>query len=155
MTLRTVFLTIGFALLAGSISTPLLADQMINLDVPLSMVIPSDTCTTQAIALSGPVHLSYEMAINKNSIHIHSHSNTQGVSGIGLVDGLRYNLVMGSNVEINLNGTAPVELMTNTDFALIGQGQAANLRVRLVSHTTVNANGNITVEFVKGSIVCQ
>ena len=158
MKLRTVFITIGFALAGGSISAPLMADQFVNLDVPLSMVIPSNACTTQAIALNGPVHMSFSLTINNNSIHMHTHTNSQDVSGVGLVDGLRYNLVMGSNGDanfINFTGAPPLEMQTNSDYDLIGQGSAPNMRMRLVTHTTVNANGTVAVEFVKGSIVCQ
>ena len=155
MKLRTVFITIGFALLGGVVSAPLMADQLIssNVDAPFSLVLGS-TCT-QAIALNGALHMTFSITANDNSTHIHSHANSQDISGVGLVDGSRYSLIMGNNTEINSNSALPMEMQTSNDFALVGQGSAPNMRVRVVSHITVNANGTVTVEFSKGSIVCQ
>ena len=155
MKLRTVFITIGFALLGGVVSAPLMADQSIssNVDAPFNLVL-SSTCT-QAIALNGALHMTFSITVNDNSTHIHSHANSQDISGVGLVDGSRYTLIIGNNTEFNSNSALPMEMQTSNDFALVGQGSAPNMRVRVVSHITVNANGTVTVEFSKGSIVCQ
>ena len=147
----------GFALLGGGVSAPLLADQLIssNVDAPLTLVVPSSTCTTQAIALNGPVHMTFSITVNNNSTHVHSHANSQDISGVGLVDGSRYTLIIGNNGEFNFNSALPMEMQTSNDFDLVGQGSAPNMHVRVVSHMTVNANGTVIVEFSKGSIVCQ
>jgi hypothetical protein len=158
MKLRTVCVAVGFALLQGVVSAPLLADQLItsNVTAPLSIVVQSGTCTTpQAIALSGQLHMSFSITTNNNATHIHSHANSQNISGIGLIDGSRYTLVIVNNGEFNFNGVPPLELQSSSDSDLISQGSTPNLHVRLISHMTVNANGDVTVEFLKGSIVCK
>jgi hypothetical protein len=72
-----------------------------------------------------------------------------------LVDGLKYNLVNGGSYNLNINGAQQMEMMMNSDYDLISQGSAPNLRVRLVVHFTIDSNGNPTAEFIKGSTVCK
>ena len=154
MTKRS-FLAMGFMLFGGALAAPLMAEQLVQMDTPVEMVVSSNPCTNQAIALSGKVHVLMNITTNGNSVHIQIHTNTQDVTGTGLVDGLKYNLVNGGTYNININGAQQMEMMMNCDYDLISQGSAPNQRVRMMVHFTIDANGNPTAEFVKGSSVCK
>ena len=149
------FFPIGLFCLAGLCSAPIMAEQLTNIDVPVNMVVPSNACTGQAIAFQGDSHTLINVSVNNNSVHFQSHLNVQGVAGVGLTDGAKYILADGSTFNINVNGAPPVEVQTNLDFSLIGRAQAPDMRLRLLFHTTVDAQGNVTADFVKASIVCQ
>src|ERR1044071_7163514 len=101
---KRAFLAMGFMLFGGAFSALLMAEQVVQIDTPVEMVVSSNTCTNQAIALSGKIHISMNVTSNSNSLHIQIHSNTQDVNGTGLVDGLKYNLVNGSSLNLNING---------------------------------------------------
>jgi hypothetical protein len=143
----------ALAFLAVSCSATLFADS--NFDAPLSTVVAPNSCSSQAIAFQGSVHFTQNITQNKNSVHMSLHGNTQDVKGTGLTDGSNYVLVNGTNVEINSNAGLPSVMDINVDMGLIGQGAAPNLRIRFLLHTTMDANGVVTAEFVKSSTVCQ
>ena len=146
-----------FAIAAGSFGlalTPTLAAADQTNDNPVAMVTTTNSCS-QAVALTGTAHFFTTLTINNNSIHVKVHSNTDNVSGVGLTDGSKYNLVSGSNVEFNLNGVPPFEFLVNVDANLVGQGAAPNLRTQMLVHITVDAAGNTTAEFVKATTVCR
>jgi hypothetical protein len=150
------FLTIGLVSLGAMCSQTLMADPANQwLDIPVAMVIPSSTCTPQAIAFEGTSHTVTHVTITKNSFLLQIHMNMQNVTGTGLLDGSKYNLIEGNDMEMRMTGAGPFDAQMNMEFSLIGQGQAPNSRLRVVLHVTVDANGNTTADFVKGSLVCQ
>jgi hypothetical protein len=142
------------ALLAASCSVPVFADSN-SFDSPVATVIPPSACSSQAIAFQGTVHFTQNIVQNKNSLHMTIHGNTQGVKGTGLTDGSNYILVDGTNLEMNSNAGAPLVMDINVDMGVIGQGAAPNFRIRFLLHTTTDANGDMTAQFVKASTVCQ
>jgi len=154
---KGTFITAGVFVLGNIICAPLMAERTSTLDSPLEMVMPSNSCTNQPIALHGTVHSFISVTSNANSSHLEMHTNTQGVSGTGLVDGVKYNLVNGANLQVNFNGNSgpQMEMMMNTDYDMISQGSAPNLRARLVIHFTIDAKGTVTATFVKGSTICK
>jgi hypothetical protein len=147
----------GFALLAVAGCLPVMAENTINLDSPVAMVVAKNACTNQALAVHGTAHSVVNVSINKNtpSLHLQSHINMQDVSATGLDDGAKYTVLSVNNTVINLNGLPPVEWQMTFDFGLIGQGQAPNMRIRMLVHSTVDENGNVTADFLKADIVCQ
>ncbi|HEY6185394.1 MAG TPA: hypothetical protein VIW67_24360 [Terriglobales bacterium] len=152
---KGTFTVIGFALLAAISSVPLMADQWVNTEIPVGTVVAANACTNQAVAFQGTAHNTVNITINNNSFHAKMHLNMQNVSGTGLSDGAKYNVVDVSNLEINMSGLPPVETQSVVEFGLIGAGQAANMRIHMAVHITVNANGDVTAEFGKSDIICQ
>src|ERR1043165_7272379 len=151
----STFTKFGAVLLGAFVSLPLMADQFINADVPIGIVVPTGICGNQSIAFGGTAHAFVNVTTNKNSLHIRLHLNVQDVSGISLIDGTKYNLVGAQDTEINASGMPPVEAQTNMDFGFIGQGPAPNSRLRFVIHTTVSANGGVSAEVVKAYVMCE
>src|SRR4051812_32101659 len=121
---KSTFITTGLFVLGNIICAPLMAEKANSVDSPLEMVIASNSCTNQPIALHGVVHSFIDVTSSANSFHLQMHTNTQGVSGTGLVDGLKYNLVNGTNIIVNSNGNSgsQMEMMVNADYDLISQG---------------------------------
>lgn len=140
--------------MAASCAAPMMAEQLVNTSAPVSMVA-TNLCNGQNIALQGATHLTWNMTTNNNSTHLQVHINAQGVSGIGMTDGARYILVDGTNIDNKITGALPLDMRTNVDFALIGNGAAANSRIRMMTHITVDAAGHVSLEFEKSSVVCQ
>jgi hypothetical protein len=154
MKIKTLF-AVGVSCLGSLWSIPMMAQQVTNVDIPLNVVIPANACTGQAIAFEGNSHAVINVTINNNSIHFQSHYNMHGVTGVGLTNGAKYLLVEAGGDTMNINGATPIEATINTDVGLIGAGQAPNMRLRIVSHITIDATGKVTAEFLKSSIVCQ
>jgi hypothetical protein len=154
---KGTFFTVGVFVLGNIVCAPLMAERTVSLNSSVEMVIPSNACTSQPIALHGTVHMFINYTSNANSFHFEMHTNTQDVTGVGLVDGMKYNLVNGSNINVNsnTNSGSQMEMMLNGEFDLIGQGSAPNQRARFVIHVTTDANGNVTADFVKGSTICN
>lgn len=152
MNLRRSF-SIGLFVVA-SCSAPMFADQLVNTSSPVSMVA-TNLCNGQNIALQGATHLTWNLSTNNNSTHVQIHINSQGVSGVGMTDGAKYILVNGTNIDTKMTGALPFDMRTNVDFALIGNGEAANSRIRMITHITVDAGGNVSLEFEKSTVVCQ
>ena len=78
------------------------------------------------------------------------------VSGIGLTSGDTYRAVGGMvSTSKTTSDYAPI-IMTYVDtFNLIGQGPGNNSYLHIVEHMTLNANGDVTVDFVKVRTECK
>jgi len=74
--------------------------------------------------------------------HLIVEVNAQGVKAVGPT-GAAYQLPGGFWMEMNVTPGATTQTETDV-FNVIGQGSAPNFTVRGVTHTTVNANGNVT-----------
>jgi len=132
----------------------MVAEQLANSSTPVSMVA-TNLCNGQNIALQGDTHFSWNLTSNDNSTHLQVHINAQGISGVGMTDGAKYILVNGTNIDTKMTGALPMDMRTNVDYALIGNGAAANSRIRMITHITIDATGHVSLEFEKSTVVCQ
>jgi len=90
---------------------------------------------------------SFQIATNETltpsgAYHVILEGNAQGVKAVAPT-GATYQLPGGFWMEMNMTPGATTQTETDV-FNVIGQGSAPNFTVRGVTHTTVNANGDVT-----------
>ena len=84
----------------------------------------------------------HETLTPSGGYHLGVEGNAQGVKAVAPT-GATYQLPGGFWMEMNVTPGATTQTETDV-FNVIGQGTAPNFTVRGVTHTTVNANGNVT-----------
>jgi hypothetical protein len=108
------------------------------------------------VALSGNLHDLFTMTIDGNGgIHLDVSDNPQGVSGVGLTTGNKY---QGTGVtrfgtSSTAGGTSEFTFLNN--FRIIGSGPGNNLMVHEDFHVTVNPDGTVTSYHDNFSITCM
>lgn len=106
------------------------------------------------IDLTGEVHAVFSVTVDANGgVHISTHFNNVGVSGIGLTTGDRYHAAGPNHFVSNSRGTQN-ELTFVNDFLLVAPGSGNNLRIHELVHVTVDANGEITAEVNSLAVDC-
>ena len=106
------------------------------------------------VSLSGDIHSVFHVTLDgRGGAHVVVIHNPQGVSGVGLTTGARYQGV-GTHQDV-FNATVGVEETTVTTSQIIGQGPGNNLLMHEVVHTTVLASGAVTSFHDNVSIECQ
>jgi hypothetical protein len=88
------------------------------------------------------------------NIHIHSTSNLHG-DGVGLTTGVNYVLNSVATANFNNNGGGATNQTLWQDAVAVAQGNVPNFLFQQTEHFTVNANGDITVNFDKSFVKCQ
>ena len=110
-------------------------------------------CTGDVVTLTGQIIVVSSVNQVGSSIHVHSLTNPQGVTGVS-TSGATYQVT--GNGQMRFNGTAGGQstMQFVNNIGLIGQGRAVNLVGHQVSHLTVNGNGDITVDIEFENINC-
>jgi hypothetical protein len=117
-----------------------------------------DSCTGEGVHVTGTVHLVTVLTIDATGgTHTEMHFNVQGVSGVGLISGIKYRGIHTETHSSTSNGPAPSESTTVIDIKLISQGASSNLTIRdVLFHVTVNAGGTVTASIDKlATTECQ
>ena len=124
-----------------------------------SSIFPVDTvaivpCTLDVVELTGDQHDVFDFTINSNGgFHVKLQVTPQGLSGLDLMTGAKYQETGVFGYEFNVN--VGQVFTGRNDFRLISQGQAANYLVHDNEHVTVDANGNFTAFHDNFSIECE
>lgn len=84
----------------------------------------------------------HETPTPSGAYHLAVEGNAQGVKAVAPT-GATYQLPGGFWMEMNVTPGATTQTETDV-FNIVGQGSAPNFTVRGVTHTTVNANGDVT-----------
>jgi len=108
------------------------------------------------VLLSGFLHALSTTTINGNNVRAKFHFQPQGIKGVGLVTGDKYqaNGVTQDQLKGSLvNGQYEETFINN--FRIIGQGNGNNLLMHETFHVTVNANGALTVLIDKIESDCK
>jgi hypothetical protein len=115
-----------------------------------------DICGLDLTHTDGNLHTVFSFTENENRVSGGFHFQPQGAK---LVDEFG-RVYSGTGVgrghfsePVDDNGA--VTFSTVDSFKLIGHGDAPNFLAQLVTHVTINANGDVTVEFEKGSEQCK
>jgi hypothetical protein len=108
----------------------------------------------EPIELSGTLHSVFHITTDDSGgVHVVSKTNPQGVTGVGLVTGTKY---QGTGVtRSNFNGQVGSASTFVNSFKIIGQGTADNYLVQNSFHITVNANGEVTAVANNFFVKCQ
>ncbi|MBA3585229.1 MAG: hypothetical protein H0W36_12015 [Gemmatimonadetes bacterium] len=130
-----------------------------NLSIPVVLEV-SVPCAAggagEVVVLSGKLHILVHETINDNRFRVKLHFQPQGVSGVGLSTGDKY---QGTGVgEETFGGSFVNGQFSDTfvnNFRIIGQGPGNNFLVHQTLHITVNANGEVTAEVDNFSIQCK
>jgi hypothetical protein len=125
----------------------------INLDIFIPCAAEG---SGEIVNLTGDLHTVLSATVNGNNVHFNSSVNPQGVSGVGVTTGEKYQGtgVTRSDVNANVQGF-PFSIILVDNFRIIGQGPDNNLLVHENFHITVNANGKMTAFFDNFSAECK
>lgn len=116
--------------------------------LPLDVIRSAD-CTGEDVALSGTIHLVSHTQADGSTV---GHFNYQNVTGVGLTSGTRYR---ATTVDQQwLAAPFPTSIHSTGTFHLISQGSSSNLLVTVLTHITVNANGEVTASIDVLSMQC-
>jgi hypothetical protein len=108
----------------------------------------------EEVALSGSLHDLFHVTLDgSGGLHVKTHSNPQGISGIGLTTGAKYQATGVTQEQFNAKIGEQDTFINN--FRLIGQGPGNNFLVHENFHVTVNANGVVTSFHDHFSVVCK
>jgi len=121
-----------------------------NITLPLSSIRSQD-CTGELVQFGGELHL---VALLENAGTVAGHLNYQGVTATGLTSGTIYRATSVDNFRIDLGGSSPQDVTSTRNIHLVGPGSGDNLLVQIVTHLTVNANGEVTASVEKALSVC-
>ena len=110
----------------------------------------------EVISLDGPLHILITFTINGKNVSGKTHFQPQGLSGVGLDTGDKYQAtgVTQDRFKASLqNGQFNATFVNN--FRMIGQGPGNNFLVHENFHVTVNANGEVTADVGNFRIECK
>lgn len=115
-----------------------------------------DICGEELTHTAGDLHMVISATENDNRISGGYHFNPQGAkledeagrvySGTGVGRG---------HFSEPVDGNGAVTFTAVDSFKLIGHGSAPNFLLQAVFHVTINANGDVTVEFERVSEQCK
>lgn len=108
------------------------------------------------VTLTGMLHVTDKMTVNKNHVQVKSHVQPQGIRGYGEITGDKYQGTGVSSFVYNgsfKNGQLSYTEINN--FRIIGQGKGNNYLVHSLMHFTINANGTSTAYVDKVSVECK
>jgi hypothetical protein len=108
------------------------------------------------VALSGNLHDLFHVTFDGNGgFHLDASDNPQGVSGVGLTTGDKY---QGTGITrfdtTNTAGGTSVFTFVN-NFRIVGSGPGNNFLVHENMHVTVNPDGTVTSFHDNFSITCM
>jgi hypothetical protein len=146
----------AMGLLIG-LARPSLAKTVVqDLNVPVGDTLGNgniiyDVCTGEFVEIDGYVHIHIESTQDRNGgFHGIFSINASDIPGVGLTTGNSY--VFRGSAHDSFNAQQPfpvVETFVDRAFGLTSQGSSSNMVVPTEFHYTVNADGQVTVDFVK------
>jgi len=117
-----------------------------QININLSVDIPcANAGAGETVQLTGILHVLTTFTINGNNVRGKFHYQPQGISGIGLTTGDKYQATGVTQDEFKgslVNGQFEETYVNN--FNIIGEGKDNNLTLHENSHFTINANGVVT-----------
>ena len=114
-------------------------------------------CLSEPLVVTGTANFTHQAQDNPGGrAHIRLHTNLQGVSGVTQITGTQYHLTQVLNATVNDDFTDVMPLTTIQVFRyrLIGSGPNNNSLIDITTKTTINANGETTVTFVRAEARC-
>jgi len=124
-------------------------------DVPFPGGTLVNPCNDEEIALApATIHVNtHTFTTGNGQIKMQIHENTL-LHGIG-TSGASYVLPLDVSEIENINGTGATEASVVANEKMIGQGPSSNLRVHILEHFTINANGIIVIDRFEVSQSCS
>ena len=158
MTRSIALLAIAAVALAGATTAGAQATTVTtNEQIPIALVafVPcANDGAGELVQLTGTLHVLTHVTIDdQGGLHVKQHFQPQGVSGVGLTTGDKY---QGTGVtQDQFNATAGLEQTSINNFRIIGQGPDNNLLVHATFHVTITPNGDVTTIVDNFSVECR
>jgi len=153
--LISVCLAAALVIFGLGLPTPTRAEVLTNASVPfaIGVLIP---CVPEVAVLTGELHILITQEVDSDGgIHVKTHFQPQGISGVGSVTGAKYQGTGVTQEHINDHSSTAFEDTFVNNFRMIGQGPGNNLLVHTTFHVTVDANGVVTSNVVNTSVECM
>ena len=144
---------LALVLLAGVVAPSRAANQM-NVSFPVSFTV-SNPCTGEFVDFSGNAHIVLTITTNDNHASLMFHSNDANVSGVGETTGARYREIanFSDHIEQSLVSGQFTQTTVVRNLRWVTAGGGNNfLDFDETDHVTINANGDVTVEFVHAAV---
>jgi len=94
----------------------------------------------------GRLHQVFTTVVNANgTVTVKSHNQPQGLTGVGLTTGDKYQATGVTQSIDQVGAPFPVVSTFINNFRFIGKGKDNNLLIHEEGHLTINANGVLTV----------
>jgi hypothetical protein len=153
--MRRLLLMIGIALVAaaaGATAAP--AANLANVRVVLPFAI-SNPCTGEDVV--GEIRVHFVLNFTTNGSRVSGTELLQySVKGVGLTTGAQYAGNESGHAPFTANLLNGQATMTDSvTFHLTTPGGGNNLVIKGRSHTTINANGDVTVSYDDLSLSCR
>jgi hypothetical protein len=147
------------AVLAVLVAAPVRAPVVENdsIDINLAVFVPcANGGVGELVDLNGPLHILTTFTINGNKVSGKTHFQPQGISGVGLDSGDKYQAtgVTQDYFKGAFNNGQFNQTFVN-NFRIIGQGPGNNFLVHENFHLTINANGEVTATHDNFSVECK
>jgi hypothetical protein len=147
MTVRKVCVRVALAAILGLLATsPAQAAIVTNVSYPASFEFSFPN--GDHVVIAGNLHLLTAVTLDKQGgFHLVQESNPQGMSGVSDL-GVRYRATGVKRYENNVkDATYPYQFTAVWRVDLHGDGPSNDAILHITAHTTINANGETTVEF--------
>jgi hypothetical protein len=106
------------------------------------------------VHVTGEIHDLFHTTLDgRGGFHLEFHQNAQGVRGIGLTTGDKYQVTGAA--PLSFNGQVGFEQTFVSNLHFIGKGSASNFLLHQTLHITVNANGTVTAFFDNSRVECK
>ncbi len=102
------------------------------------------------------LHQVFTTVVNANgTVTVRSHYQPQGLTGVGLTTGDKYQATGVTQSTDHVGAPFPVVSTFINNFRFIGTGPNNNLLIHEEGHLTINANGVLTVFVDHISVECR
>jgi hypothetical protein len=126
-----------------------------NENIPFTSII-FNQCNGDTVTFSGTLHIVNTLTTDADGgTHLKTHTNYQDVTGTGLPSGINYRVGTVLNEVVNDNDGPQSNATVISTVKLIAPGPALNSFLRIVTHITINANGETTSEVQEVSVECR
>lgn len=106
------------------------------------------------VDLIGVTHAVFAVAHDGDGgLHIVTHFNNAGVSGVGLTTGNKYQ-ASGGDYFVSSSGRPGNEFTLVNNFLMTAPGPGNNVRVHELVHVTTDANGVVTADVENITVDC-
>jgi hypothetical protein len=141
-----VTLGVPLAVAVAQVSRPgvALGANVANETYQFPLEISLNTCTVpvEPVALHGRLHIVVTSASDKrDGYHVGIHSNTQSVSGTGLITGQKYTSSTQAQDQFYAADPFPVVTTVTDNFILVSRDGTDNTILKTIVRVTVNADG--------------
>jgi hypothetical protein len=154
---KCLLIAVGAILTLTATPPPARAEVVTNVSVPFffPVIVPcANGGAGEVVLLTGDLHMLLRItADNNGGLHVKMHVQPQGVSGVGMTTGAKYQATGVAQEEFNVK--VGIEDTFVNNFRIIGQGPGNNLLVHENAHFTINANGDVTASVDNFSIDCK